>query len=160
MCILLYMIMCMLLSATSTHFKWELMLYYLHCPTLNKVFVLFLLYSYSYSYVIKWKHFPRYWPFVRGIHRWPVNSPHKRQWCGALMFSLICTWINGGVNNREAGDLRRHRALYDAIVLYSIHQTVIMEWCENIDKLQFLGLLVKSSGNHLRYHFTLVIESC
>ena len=20
---------------------------------------------------------PRYWPFVRGIHRWPVNSPHK-----------------------------------------------------------------------------------
>ena len=37
---------------------------------------------------IKWKHFPRYWPFVRGIHRWPVNSPHKGQWCGALMFVL------------------------------------------------------------------------
>ena len=29
--------------------------------------------------VIKWKHFPRYWPFVRGIHRWPVNSRHKGQ---------------------------------------------------------------------------------
>ena len=29
--------------------------------------------------VIKWKHFPRYWPFVRGIHRSPVNSPHKDQ---------------------------------------------------------------------------------
>ena len=27
--------------------------------------------------VIKWKHFPRYWTFVRGIHRSPVNSPHK-----------------------------------------------------------------------------------
>ena len=40
--------------------------------------------------VIKWKHFPRYWPFVRGIHRSPVNSSHKGQWCGALMFSLIC----------------------------------------------------------------------
>ena len=26
----------------------------------------------------------------RGIHRWPVNSPHKGQWRGALMFSLIC----------------------------------------------------------------------
>ena len=39
--------------------------------------------------VIKWKHFPRYWPFVRGIHRWPVNSPHKGQWRGAFMFSLI-----------------------------------------------------------------------
>ena len=40
--------------------------------------------------VIKWKYFPRYWPFVRGIHRWPVNSLHKGQWRGALMFSLIC----------------------------------------------------------------------
>ena len=26
--------------------------------------------------VIKWNHFPRYWPFGRGIHRFPVNSPH------------------------------------------------------------------------------------
>ena len=66
--------------------------------------------------VIKWKHFPRYWPFVRGIHRWPVNSPHKGQWRGALMFSLICTW-NAWVNNREAGDLRRHRVHYDVIVM-------------------------------------------
>ena len=45
--------------------------------------------------VIKWKLFPRYWPFVRGIHRSPVNSPHKGQRRGALMFSLICIWING-----------------------------------------------------------------
>ena len=67
--------------------------------------------------VIKWKHFPRYWPFVRGIHRLPVNSPHKGQWRGALMFSLICVWINVWVNNREADDLRRHRAHYDVIVM-------------------------------------------
>ena len=40
--------------------------------------------------VIKWKYFPRYWPFVRGIHRSPVNSPHKGQWRGAFMFPLIC----------------------------------------------------------------------
>ena len=40
--------------------------------------------------VIKWKHFSRCWPFVRGIHRSPVNSPHKGQWRGTLMFSLIC----------------------------------------------------------------------
>ena len=35
--------------------------------------------------IIKWKHFPRYWPFVRGNHRSPVNSPTKasyvRLWC-------------------------------------------------------------------------------
>ena len=66
--------------------------------------------------VIKWKHFPRNWPFVRGIHRPPVNSPHKVQWRVALMFSLICVWINDWVNNREAGDLRRYRAHYDIIV--------------------------------------------
>ena len=72
--------------------------------------------------VIKWKHFPRYWPFVRGIHRSPVNSPHKGQWRRALMFSLICAWINGWVNNGEAGDLRRHRAHYDVAVMWPRHQ--------------------------------------
>ena len=67
--------------------------------------------------VIKWQHFPRYWPFVRGIHRSPVNSPHQGQWRSALMFSLTCVWINGWVNNREAGDLRHHRAHYDVVVM-------------------------------------------
>ena len=43
----------------------------------------------TYDGVIKWKHFPRYWPFVRGIHRSPVNYPHKGQWRGALIFSLV-----------------------------------------------------------------------
>ena len=74
----------------------------------------------NYNYhddVIAWKHFLRYWPFVRGIHRSPVNSPHKDQWRGTLMFSLICAWINVWVNNREAGDLRRHRAHYDVTVM-------------------------------------------
>ena len=70
--------------------------------------------------VIKWKHFPRYWPFARGIHRSPVNSPHKGQWRGALMFSLIWTRIIGCVNYDEAGDLRRCRALYDVIVMYHV----------------------------------------
>ena len=67
--------------------------------------------------VIKWKHFPRYWPFVGGIHRSPVTSPHKGQWRGPLMFSLICAWINGWVNNLDAGDLGRHHAHYDVIVM-------------------------------------------
>ena len=83
--------------------------------------------------VIKWKHFSRYWPFVRGIHRSPVNSPHKGQWRGALMFSLICDWINDWINNREAGDLRRHRAHNDIIVThprlsYSDTFSWIIEW--------------------------------
>ena len=67
--------------------------------------------------VIKWKHFPRYWPFVRRIHRSPVNSLHKGQWRGALMFTLICVWINGCVNNRAAGDLGRYCAHYGVTVM-------------------------------------------
>ena len=60
-----------------------------------------------------------------GIHR----SPHKGQWRGALMFSLICVWVNDWVNNREAGDLRRHRGHYDVIVMaVSEDSAAIIEW--------------------------------
>ena len=80
----------------------------------------------AHNDVIKWKYFPRYWPFergihrspldspfVRGIHRSPLDSPHKGQWRGALMFSLICAWRNSWVNNQDTGDLGRHRPHYD-----------------------------------------------
>ena len=56
-------------------------------------------------------------PFVPGIRRSPVNSPHKGQWRGALMFSLICAWNNDWVNNREARDMRRHGVHYDITVM-------------------------------------------
>ena len=80
---------------------------------------LFIFSNVLHDDVIKWIHFPRYWPFVRGIHRWPVNSPHKSQWRW-LMFSLICAWISCWVNNSEAGDLGRHRAHYDVTIIYLI----------------------------------------
>ena len=67
--------------------------------------------------VIKWKHFPRYWQFVWGIHRSPMNSPHKSHWSGALMFSLISAWKNGWENNGGAEYLRRHSAHYDVIIM-------------------------------------------
>ena len=67
--------------------------------------------------VVKWKHFPRYWPLVRGIYRSAVNSPHKGQWRGALIFSLICAWTNGWINIRDAGDLRRNGAHHDVTVM-------------------------------------------
>ena len=64
-------------------------------------------------------HFPRYWPFVWGIHRSLLNSPHKGQWRGALMVSLICAaWTDGCVNTRDAGDLWRYRVHY-VIVMFS-----------------------------------------
>ena len=127
-------------------------------------------------------HSLHYWSFVRGIHRWPVNSPHKgpvtrkklllmasscvrnsdnpsrdttihmmtssngnmfrvtgplraeftghrwipphkSQWRGALIFSLICAWINGW-NNRKAGDLRLHRAHYDVTVMQRLYDKI------------------------------------
>ena len=58
----------------------------------------------------------------------PVNSPHKGQWRGALMFSLICVWIHGWVINREAGDLRRYRTHYDVIVMVN---TIFHKWTPN-----------------------------
>ena len=70
--------------------------------------------------------------FVRGIHRWlrgihrsPVNSPHTDQWRGALMFSLICAWTNGWVNNQDAGDLIRHRAHCDVTVMWC---RIVIQW--------------------------------
>ena len=60
----------------------------------------------------------KYWPFVRGIHRSPVNYPHKANDAhGALMLSLICAWTNGWANNRDAGNLRQHPAHYDVTVM-------------------------------------------
>ena len=105
--------------------------------------------------VIKWRHFPCYWPFVQGIHRSPLNFPHEGQWRGALKLSLICAWINGWINNREAGDLRRHRAHYDVTVvslaLVSISDDLhrldaYLELPDTYDKKSFVWLCIVSNS--------------
>ena len=89
--------------------------------------------------VIKWKHFPRHLPFVRGIHRSTVNAPHKGQWRGALTFSLICVWRNDWVNNHEAGDLRPYlrRAMRRSgeKIISCLASTV---WCNESHWLSFI----------------------
>ena len=70
-----------------------------------------------YDDVITWKHYPRHWPFVRGIHRSPMDSLHRGQCRGSLMFSMIFAGTNGWANRRDAGDLRRHRTHYDANII-------------------------------------------
>ena len=95
----------------------------------------------------------------------PVNSPHKGQWRGALMFSLICVWINGWVNNRKAGDLRHYRAHYDVIVMIpeelptqmcrtSLSNWVISfpDWSQTPDR--YIGCL---TGAHHSYAPVLVV---
>ena len=95
--------------------------------------------------VIKWKHSQRYWPFVRGIHRSPVNSPHKGQWRGDLMVFFIRAGINGWVNNREAGDLRRHRGHYDVTVMPIELQLIWLPMRQS-------GLSNSSGGEQRRFH--------
>ena len=108
--------------------------------------------AYFHDDVIKWKHFPRHCPFVRGIHRSPVNSPHKCQWRGASMLSLIFAWMNGWVNTREAGDSRRHHAYYDVNVLteeFNLSKTVVeIQWRLKGTGVNFLGKIDQFS---LRY---------
>ena len=89
-------------------------------------------------------------------HRWiPL---HKGPCRGALMFSLICAWPNGWVNNREAGDLKCHRPHYNAIVMiwlwscYSISKEICtrvllccallwlyIDWFSHIHQAYFTG---------------------
>ena len=78
-------------------------------------------FQFDHDDVIKWKHFPRYWPFVRGIHRSPVNSPHRCQWRGASVFSLICTRINSWETIVRLVILRRNRTHYDVTVMMLLH---------------------------------------
>ena len=83
---------------------------------------------YVHDDVINWNHFPRYWSFVQGIHRSPVNSPHKGQKREALMFAFICAWTNAWVNNQDTGDYRRHRAHYAVTVMLRQNTTQTMFW--------------------------------
>ena len=78
--------------------------------------------------IMKWKHILCYWSFVWGINWSPVNSPHKGQWHRTLMFSLICTWTNVCANNRDASDLRHHRAHYDVTIMFN--QAIKMSYIE------------------------------
>ena len=102
----------------------------------------------THDAVIKWKHFPPCWPFVRGIPRSSVNSPHKGQWRGAMMFSLICAWINGWVTNGEAGDLRRHRAHYDVTLISTGTGTIGRLPDASEATLINMGRIINSQGDH------------
>ena len=124
--------------------------------------------------VIKWKHFPRYWPFVRGIHKWSVDSPHKGQWRGALRVYLICAWTNGLANNQNASDLRRHRAQYDVNVMNKVctnlaqGQPPHLQWrwsshCNDhfgvISNKHAEWLLIMILFQSLRHHLSIIINT-
>ena len=103
-------------------------------------------------------------PFVRGIHRSPVNSLHKGKWRGALMmFSLICAWTSGSVNNRYTGDFRRHRAHYDVtVILYNYKwRYLVMGWESWISEWGICAIrlwheLCSRDSNKMKWQFDIV----
>ena len=122
---------------------WQFLLIFNTVGAVYKFYSTFDSIESSHDDVIKRKHFPRYWPFVRRIHRSPPGEfPAQRLVTWSLMFSLICAWINGWVNNGEAGDLRRHHAHYDVIAIksYLPHPSMVCNpahqrfcwWCHYI----------------------------
>ena len=79
-----------------------------------------------YAYAVKQLKDPETWHNVMmtssngNIFRvtdplWGKSTGHR--WRGALMFSLTCTWTNGWASNRDACDMRSHRADYAVVVL-------------------------------------------
>ena len=79
----------------------------------------YLLYT-SYDDIMIWRGLPCYWPFVRGIHQWLVDSPRKKSVMQALLFSLMLAWTNCWTNNWVAGDLTHHVAHFTSLQFYNM----------------------------------------
>ena len=106
---------------------------------------------------IKWKHFPRYWPFVRGIHR----STVKRSF--VVFFDLrLNERLSKQLRRRY---LRRHRTHYDVIVLcnanldissskHSGWRQAVLDWTDGIyiyERTRYTLFHVNKSKS--RYYF-------
>ena len=65
------------------------------------------------------KYFPRHSPLCEGNPRITDDSPHKGQWCVAMMFSLMCVWTKVCANSRDAGDFRSQGTHCDVIVMWN-----------------------------------------
>ena len=86
-----------------------------------------LMLAFFHDDVMKWKHFPRYWSFVRGIHQSPVNSPHTKASNAELWCFLGCNWMKGWVNIVTL-------VIWDAIalivmtIIFLLHITTVLHW--------------------------------
>ena len=116
MCVYLFGTSCCLHDLSQTVLEYS-------CKLLLKIL--------SHDDVIKWKHFPRYWPFVRCAGNSPATGEFPTQRPVTRSFDVFfdLRLINGWVNNGEAGDLRRHRAQYIVtIMLLAFFQVSNTEW--------------------------------
>ena len=95
---------------TSWGWFWQVAVGSLHLVSSNKMFSCGYKLMDGHDDVIKWKHFLRYWPFVRGIYRSLVNSPHRGQWRGALMLVRLDLFND---DTRPSGHISSPRWSFD-----------------------------------------------
>ena len=74
------------------------------------------------------------------------------------MFSLICAWINAWVNNRKAGGLSRHRAHYDAIVMFMLNRPLGNTFWWNLKQNTLFSLQRTVSSANLRFQCVKCID--
>ena len=94
--------------------------------------------------VVKWKLFPRYWPFVRGTtgHWWvPLTKASDAD----LWYILWSASTNGWANNRDAGDLRRHRARYDVTIM-----TLRTTWREDRQAIEWTSFAFSQTDGNMQ----------
>ena len=61
-------------------------------------------------------YFPRYWPFVMGIHLSKVDAPHEGPAMQSFVFFFFdIIQIHGSTNSRVVGDLRRINELLTSL---------------------------------------------
>ena len=99
--------------------------------------------------IASWRHqmeaFPRYWPFVLGIHRSPMNSPHKRPVTLTLM-SLWCVCLHK-LLNKQSNDRwfettwRRNTCDVTVICVMGIHWSPVNSPCTGPVILSFMTAL-------------------
>ena len=87
---------------------------------------------------------------------------------GTLMFSLICAWTNGWVNNIEECDLKRHRAHHDVTVMCTLSRQDIIDW-DVFDRYTFqlqpnvleminIKITTGGKGNKYSFHFSTTLR--
>ena len=80
---------------------------------------------YLHEAVMTWKCFSHFWSFVQENHWSSVDSLHNGPVCGALMRSLMLTWISCWTNSCIACYLRCEWYSCDVTVMYTLYRPVI-----------------------------------
>ena len=82
-------------------------------------------YEPQHDFIIKWKHFPRYWPFMRGIHRATMDSLTKAS--DAELGCFLWSAPEQGLNKQS-----RHRLLETPSCSLWRHSNAKLWWVKQL----------------------------